>query len=849
MNKFYSILSRIWLISIFSIVLGACVDIDDLSNENSIARFTVTSHQPESIELGAVEISSDTIYIPILFGIYDLPLKFKAHIDITDNIDKVIGFDSNKEFVFNTLGDELKFYVMAKSGLTRTYIITPKVEANLSDGNKISRKVEITNVVPTSLASLISENATYSRRNDTLTIHSVGGSYPISITPTFTIPESASFVDFKNGEVNMKFESAKQTFPITVKSASGKDRVWKVALNTTPIITGDNIESFTANQLHSTDIDVSKCSISSSQVENPSLRVNNSSNTITIKLPIPTVKGATYPLDFNFKFESYPSVELFGITNESKVSFSSLSAIKKFYLLDPTEGVSREWNIVLSQATKEDIKISGVTFDYTAGTIVTEAKYIGGEVVETTNPCIVLDNQNIQIRPASYEIIIPTSNFRTSAILQNPYHNYKSDRDWSINITNLKLQLTNGETTDLPSTWSMTSNYEADAEGKDGNGAKQNNCWQDVQTFKVVSADGSEELWTIRLNVDRAEVESINILDPTPGFDISDELLINNNKGQILLQLNNNPNNTSYPLRVNIGMVVSQGATSSIPLRGYVEFKDITSKVNFTVTSERGVVKPWSMVLDYRPQIPFSNFDIWSKRQYNKPQPSAPWQTANTPVASAGTYSEDRAGNGKVAVMKAESILGKFAAGSIFLGNFEFNAGIGINDPISLTYFGTPFQATSKIKGIEVEINYSGGTGKKNNHGMKTAFDYGSCVIELVNYNNKLIDPEYKNYQYHGLYSDGTPPRTAGRENNATSVVKGLMFFANSSGAQHEGTTIEQVDKGVWEKIFIPFKYIGETIPAYTHIHIVFSGSARGDFFCGYKGSILKVDNVKLVYE
>ena len=122
-------------------------------------------------------------------------------------------------------------------------------------------------------------------------------------------------------------------------------------------------------------------------------------------------------------------------------------------------------------------------------------------------------------------------------------------------------------------------------------------------------------------------------------------------------------------------------------------------------------------------------------------------------------------------------------------------------------------------------------------------------ALELVNYNNKLIDPEYKNYQYHGLYSDGTPPRTAGRENNATSVVKGLMFFANSSGAQHEGTTIEQVDKGVWEKIFIPFKYIGETIPAYTHIHIVFSGSARGDFFCGYKGSILKVDNVKLVYE
>ncbi len=847
MSKNHSILSRFWLIAMFTIVLGACVDIDDLSDENSIASFTVLSHMPESIELGEVEISSDTIYIPILFGIYDLPLRFKAQIQVTDNIDKVIGFDSNKDFVFNTLDDELKFYVMAKSGLTRTYIITPKVESDLSDGNEISKEVEILNVVPATLANLVSGDARYSQRNDTLTIFSVGGTYPISITPRFSIPNGASFVDFKNGEVSLKFDNDKQSYPVTVRSASGKDRVWTVRLKATPVITKDNIGSYSSTTLFTTDIDAYKSSVSSSQVSNSTLFVNNVTNTITIKLPIPKAKAYTYPLDFDFKFESYPDVDLFGISNESKVTFTSLSEVKKFYLLDPIMGVSREWSIELKQAAVGDVKINGVTFDYTAGTIVTDAKYVDGKVVETTNPCIVLDNHNIQIRPESYEIIIPTSNFKTSTILQDPYHNYKSDRDWSVNITNLKLQLANGETTNLPSTWSMVSNYSPDLEGKDGFGAKQNDCWKSVQKFKVTSKDGDEELWTIRLSVNLADVESIKILNTTSGFDISNDIFIDNNKNQILLQLNNNPTNSSYPLRVDIEMMVSQGAISSMPLRGVVEFADITSTVNFQVTSSGGEVKSWNLALDYRPQIPFSNFDSWSNRQYKKPQPAHPWQTANTPVAGAGTYSEDRAGNGKAAVMKAESILGKFAAGSIFLGKFDFNAGIGINDPISLTYFGTPFQATSKIKGVEVDINYAGGFGK--NHGMQTAFDYGSCVIELVNYNDKLIDPDYKNYQYHGLYSDGTPPRTAGRENNATSVVQGSMFFANSAGAKHNGSDIVKVDTGVWKRVFIPFNYVGTTIPEYTHIHIVFSGSARGDFFCGYEGSILKVDNVKLVYE
>ena len=846
MSKIYYILSRLWLITIFTTVFVSCVDIDDLSDGNSISSFTVTSCLPDVIELGAVEISSDTIYIPILFGIHDLPLTIKAQIEIAADIDKVVGFDSDKEFVFNTLGDEFKFYVMAKSGLTRTYVIALKADTNLGDGNNISKKVKIISVVPESLRSLISKSAQISPQGDTLTMFSVGGVYPISITPEFTITDGASFVDFNNGSVGLKFESAKTTYPVTVKSASGKSRVWTICLNTTPVVTAENIGDYAPSQLNSTNIDVAKCTISSSEVAEPTLVVSNLRNIITIKLPVSDLKGYTYPLGFDFKFEPYPNVELFGIEGESKIIFESLTDVKQFFILDPVEGLSREWSVVLEQTSAEDAKIEGVTFNYTAGEIVTEAKVIDGSVVETKSPCIVLDNSSIEIRPESYEIVIPTSDFKTATILQEPYHNYKSDKSWSVNINNLQLQLSNGGVTDLPSTLSMLSNYVPDSEGKDGSGAKQNDCWKAAQEFNVTSKNGKVEVWTICLSVDLADVEAVQVLGQTPGFTISNSVYIDNSNSKIRLKLSDVEAGALYPLKVNLDMYISQGATASIPLRGEVEFQGVTSSVDFQVTSKKGVVKAWSIVLDYGPQIPYSDLDSWSKRQYNKPQPKEPWQTANT-TFTVGTDSEDRVGNGKAAVLKSTSILGKFAAGSVFLGAFDFNTGIGINDPISLTYFGYPFQATAKIKGVEVEINYAGGTGK--NYGMSTPFDYGSCVIELLDYNNKESDPEYKNYQYHGLYSDGTPPTTAGRENNATSVVKGAMYFANGSGEQHNGVDIQKVGKGVWEKVFIPFNYSGDIVPEYTHIHIVFSGSARGDFFCGYKGTILKVDNVKLVYE
>ena len=63
------------------------------------------------------------------------------------------------------------------------------------------------------------------------------------------------------------------------------------------------------------------------------------------------------------------------------------------------------------------------------------------------------------------------------------------------------------------------------------------------------------------------------------------------------------------------------------------------------------------------------------------------------------------------------------------------------------------------------------------------------------------------------------------------------------------GDGVIQVEDGKWTRIRIPLTYGSDADPAYTHLSVAFASSWQGDIFTGVKGSELKVDNVRIIYE
>jgi hypothetical protein len=163
----------------------------------------------------------------------------------------------------------------------------------------------------------------------------------------------------------------------------------------------------------------------------------------------------------------------------------------------------------------------------------------------------------------------------------------------------------------------------------------------------------------------------------------------------------------------------------------------------------------------------------------------------------------------------------------------------GLTDPISLTHFGLPFGTSGKILGIEADVIYSPGATTIGGTGIR---ELGSCVIELLK-----PKPGYENaeFRYHGGY----PDRDAHSANNAEPVAHARARLGNSSGTAWDGTGIKVVSAAEWTAIQVLFDYENGEMPEFTHLHIVFASSSRGDLFEGVVGSTLKVDNVRILYE
>ena len=267
-----------------------------------------------------------------------------------------------------------------------------------------------------------------------------------------------------------------------------------------------------------------------------------------------------------------------------------------------------------------------------------------------------------------------------------------------------------------------------------------------------------------------------------------------------------------------------------------MEPQDFTVPVQYTVTAENKSTAIWSInavpALP-NPQLPNSDFDLWyDVNDYQQPGESAEstvWGTANRAVAIAGdanTNPEDLGGGDLAARLTsvAAPLLVRMAAATLFTG--KFTEGFpSPTDPRSNIDFGTAFNG--RPRAFNVDFRYLPGLSYEDADGnILSGGD--QCDIYVL-----LEKREGDNVSRIGTgwYRDGT--EVMDWSNLEVEIKYGEL---SPSEPEFEYANIREGE--TW----------GDAMETPTHVTVVFSSSALGDFFTGAIGSELWINNFEFIY-
>jgi len=266
------------------------------------------------------------------------------------------------------------------------------------------------------------------------------------------------------------------------------------------------------------------------------------------------------------------------------------------------------------------------------------------------------------------------------------------------------------------------------------------------------------------------------------------------------------------------------------------EAQDFSLPVIYTVTAEDGSQTDWEVTAiraDPQPQLPNSDFDLWyDAGGYPQPGESADntiWDTANKALALVNrfnTFPENLGGGDLAARMVTQEapLIVRMAAATLYTGSFT-DGFPSATDPRSNIDFGTPF--AGRPNAFQLDYRYLPG--------------------------EEFLD------------ADGNPLEGGDQADIYVLLEKreGDQVARIGTGWFRSGDRVED-----WASLEVPIKY-GELTSADpefeyaniregeswadpndtpTHIIVVFSSSALGDFFTGAIGSELWVNNFELVY-
>ena len=197
-------------------------------------------------------------------------------------------------------------------------------------------------------------------------------------------------------------------------------------------------------------------------------------------------------------------------------------------------------------------------------------------------------------------------------------------------------------------------------------------------------------------------------------------------------------------------------------------------------------------------------------------------------------------GSRTFAHLQSKYIVIKFAAGNIFTGKYLETD--GTNGVLS---FGQPFASFP----TKLQLDYSFKTSTINKGGGKWDDSYGK-YISRATYDGLLGQPDSCNVYValigdkdEEVYKDVLYPFIV---RTRPSTLK--LFSPNSDNVIAFGSMTKGDDVPEWTTTTIPLQYrFTNRQPKY--IVIVAASSKYGDYFVGGSETLLKIDNLKLLYE
>lgn len=326
---------------------------------------------------------------------------------------------------------------------------------------------------------------------------------------------------------------------------------------------------------------------------------------------------------------------------------------------------------------------------------------------------------------------------------------------------------------------------------------------------------------------DKAEIKNFDVINVSNiNLNYVKTDILSNQK--IYVYFNNDLNNISFPITLDINIEISPGASLKSISNDQISINDPDNVETIKVEAEDGSVTNWYLFLVHK-QVLNSDFEDWYLKtgingidydEIGLSDNKTVWSTANLGTSLYGKYCAQPLIDGDIVYARiiTDSISPNvpLATGTLFTGKFSYQA--AITNPLNpklATIFGTPF--ISKPTSFRVKYSYiSAERYVQVNYNSPTYIFAGNEVEEIEGEDNCAIYAILENRN----------------GDTVTEIAKAELFSASTEGVVED---------------YISFEYTSELEP--THISVVFSSSKDGDLWKGADGSELIIQEFELIYE
>lgn len=770
-------------------------------------------------------VEDDVIYLNVIEPVYPLGIKPEFKCDA----DKVgfEGFDNGESmFVFAGENSSHKVKIVDKANNTKRDVKIMVREIELSDSEHESTDMDNTRFAAQfNTTGDLFEDYGFKIDNDNnrigLYIKPVDAGFAFPVEAEFDLApiddNTVGFVNIKDGQT-LTFRNYGDTYYYYAVDIQDKvARKWEIVLNQYKEHVEPQITNFTYTYAANAALGGGKCAVLDPDV----VVIDNVNKEIWLKITEskPANKiGTIVTLDWRVNI---------GIAANSQYTFEVTEGAT---VVTPTIADSSPWNGFRwtggqydVDSWQEPIEFKVVAVDGTETTWTMNIRgYIGGEPEKSTE-CDLVSVAVSEILPLK-TLVDPMTPIYVDG--ETIFVKLKDDENCYPLTVNLDCRVSNFATIDNTSFVFDTPEME--------------------HHMKVTAEDGvTEKTYNVKLvrpvREMGANVRAFGINSFSTAFEWDNRTGIEVDKEAAVILIT--PERAgSCPTTIDYKMSLSVGAKASIANNGSFTMNNLNDVKTFTITASDGSEKEWTVKFaEFVPQLKNWQMEEWDATGSLTPKGSEKypyWSNANNSFVKGTTKGVDNDG-GSAPYMTTSVAARNMASGSVFLGWFPTSVSLAaLIDPVKLTYQGIEFSASKKLIGVEMDVKYASGASMN---------DSGSIAMELIKHTDTS-----KPYEYHGIKPDKDLPYTEWQphgDNTAVSVARASKIVSNvATTINGQASTVLTADE--WTKVRLELDYSAMTDPFdFTHLLVIAASSAEGDIFRGAEGSVLAIDNVKLIYE